>query len=129
MFTTFLYLYTTKRIQIGTMSFYDTDNLANFSVTSKPPSLKIVYASFTFNGTEFKISPMNLNDYGEFQVTAPGGSSITVRFITNYSNVLGTMTTNYTVTVAKSAQNTISFTLTGLTPGNPYFGTLSLMIE
>ncbi len=129
MFTTFLYLYTTKRIQTGTMSFYDTDNLANFSVTSKPPSLKIVYASFTFNGTEFKISPMNLNDYGEFQVGRSGGSSITVEFITNYSNVLGTMTTNYTVTVAKPSQKTIIFTITGLTPGNPYFGTLSLMIE
>lgn len=100
MFTTFLYLYTTKRIQIGTMSFYDTDNLANFSVTSKPPSLKIVYASFTFNGSEFKIKPMNLNDYGEFQVT-----------------------------VAKPSQDTIIFTLSGLTPGNPYFGTLSLMVE
>lgn len=110
-------------------SFYETDNLPNFSVATKPQSLKIVYASFIFDGTEFKIKPMNLNDYGVFQVTPPGGASVTIQFISDYTNVIGLMTVNYTVTVSKPTQNSFSFTISGLTPGDPYFGTLSLMIE
>jgi hypothetical protein len=114
------------------MAFYETQTLPNFSISSlsiKQQQLKIVYASFIFDGSEFKINPMNLNDYGYFQVSPPGGSSISIQFITNYTKVLGTLTFDKTVTVTQPSQNTIIFTLSGLTPLAPYFGTLSLMIE
>ncbi len=112
------------------MAFYETPNLSKF-VLSTPltPNLKIIYASFTFDGSEFKINPMNLNNYGYFLVGPPGGSSIDIQFITNYTRVLGTMTFNNTVTVSQPEQNTIIFTLSGLTPLQPYFGTLSLMVQ
>jgi hypothetical protein len=114
------------------MAFYETQNLSNFLVSSNisnSSNLKIVYASFTFDGSEFKINPMNLNDYGYFTVGVSGGTSIEIQFITNYTRVLGTLTTNYTTTVSQPSQNAIIFTLSGLTPLEPYFGTISLMIQ
>ncbi len=114
------------------MSYYETETLPNFSLGDQLPKTlvpKIIYASFSFDGTTFRINPMNLSNYGYFIVSIPGGSSIDIQFITNYTRVLGVMTVNYTVTVSQPVQNTIQFTISGLTPGNPYFGTMSLMVE
>ena len=113
------------------MAFYETQNLSNFliSKTSLSSTLKIVYASFSFDGSEFKIIPVNLNSYGYFLVSSPGGSSIEIQFISDNSTVLCGTILDYNIFITQPTQNTIVFTISNLTPGQPYSGSMTLILQ
>jgi hypothetical protein len=89
----------------------------------------IVYAMFSFDGEEFRIKHMNLQNAGEFTVTAPGPTQ-TVVFTCSppYKRVLGVVSFGGDFQVDPQPQyNIFSFTMTNLS--GPFVGTVSYMIE
>ena len=78
---------------------------------------------------EFKIKPMNLQNAGEFLVTAAAPTQ-TVTFLCSppYKRVLGTVSFGGSFQIEPQPDPSVfSFTMSGVS--DPFYGTMSLMIE
>ena len=121
------------------MSFYDI--IINYDLAIKQLSTNVktiyipnmVYVTFLFDGSEFKIipnNPTNLNGLGYFTVSQAGQPQIEIIFTSSsmYSKVSGCILSDYNYTVEYPSSNVVKFTLTGL-PLSEYSGKISILIK
>lgn len=109
---------------------YSVQTQPNFRVQSFPPAPTLITFSilFTFNGSEFKIKPMNKNNCGFFTVTPSGGPTQSVTFTCSapFKHVIGNVTFDGIVIEPQPDPSVFTFTLTGLT-GAPFVGSALYM--
>lgn len=127
------------------MSFYQTQNIPNFSIKQSNKvstaiqehissidnnNSSIFYATFTVENNEARIDPINLIDQGYFLVTQIS-STMGIQFICSekYRKVIGTISlnSNYGLIVTKPSMNSVQFTISGIS--QPMLAMMSFMVE